>query len=180
MPFLRPPTATTARPFSWRRILLHGSITTMALGLGLMSWYISKPVTARLHETGPGQHLTIKATPDISISLDADSAITVVNSQPPRIELLRGNAYFDVTSKDADKLEVKVGEARIKDIGTRFSVKMQPDGGSVAVADGQVEIHVATGTYLVSARERADFDGTRITGHRLIAEADIAPWHPNR
>ena len=159
---------------------MHCFIAATALALGLISWYISKPVTARLHETGPGQHLTVKATPDISISLDTDSAVTVANSQPPRIELLRGNAYFDVTSNDADKLEVKVGEVRIKDIGTRFSVRMWPDGGSVAVADGQVEIHVTTGTYLVSARERADFDGTRVTGHRLIAEADVAPWHPNR
>lgn len=176
----RPPTATTARPFSWRRILLHGSITSMALGLGLLSWYIAKPVTARLHETGPGQHLTIKATPDIGITLDADSSVTVANSQSPRIELLRGNVYFDVTSKDDNKLEVRIGTVRIKDIGTRFSVRMQPGGGSVAVADGQVEIHVATGTYLVSARESADFDGMRVTKHRLIVEADVAPWHPNQ
>lgn len=176
----RSPIAPPVRPFSWRRILLHCSIATTALGLGFMSWYISKPVTARLHETTAGQRLTIKATPDISISLDTDSAVTVANSQPPRIELLQGNAYFDVTSKDADKLEVKIGAVRIKDIGTRFSVRMQPDGGSVAVADGQVEIHVATGTYLVSAWERADFDSTRVTGHRIIAEADVAPWHLNR
>ena len=57
---------------------------------------------------------------------------------------------------------------------------MQPDGGSIAVADGQVEIHVATGTYLVSARERADFDSIRVTGHRVIAEADVAPWRLDR
>ena len=180
MPSSRPPTAATVRPFSWRRILLHGSITTMALGLGLLSWYISKPVTARLHETGPGRHLTIKATPDIDITLDANSAITVANSQPTRIELLRGNVYFDVTSKDNNKLEVNIGTVRIKDIGTRFSVRMQSAGGSVAVADGQVEIHMATGTYLVNARERADFDDMRVTRHRLIVEADVAPWRPNQ
>ena len=145
-----------------------------------MSWYISKPVTARLHETVAGQRLTVKATPDIGITLDADSAITVANSQPPRIELLRGNAYFDVTSNDADKLEVKVGAARIRDIGTRFSVGMRSDGGSVAVAEGQVEILVATGTYLVSARERADFDSMRVIGHRIIAEAEVAPWRLDR
>lgn len=176
----KPPIAPTVRPFNWSRVLLHCSIAATALALGLISWYISKPVTARLHETVAGQRLTVKATPDIGITLDTDSAVTVANSQPPRIELLRGNVYFDVTSNDANKLEVKVGEVRIKDIGTRFSVRMRPDGGSVAVTDGQVEIHVATGTYLVSARERADFDGTRVTGHRLIAEADVAPWHPNR
>lgn len=176
----RSPIAPPVRPFSWRRILLHCSIATTALGLGFMSWYISKPVTARLHETTAGQRLTIKATPDIDISLDTDSAVTVANSQPCRVELLRGNAYFDVTSKGADKLEVKIGAVRIKDIGTRFSVRMQSAGGSVAVADGQVEIHMATGTYLINARERADFDDMRVTRHRLIVEADVAPWRPNQ
>ena len=141
-----------------------------------MTWFISKPVTARLHETVAGQRLTIEAAPNIGVTLDADSAITVANSQPPRIELLRGNAYFDIRNNDADKLEVKVGAAHIKDIGARFSVRMRADGGSVAVADGRVEIHVGTGAYLVSARERADFDGIRVTGHRVIAEAEVAPW----
>ena len=175
----KPPVAPAVRPFTWRHILLHSAIIALALGLGLMSWYISKPVTARLHETEPGQRLTIQAAPDIIVSLDSDSAITVSNTQPPWIEVLRGNAYFDVTSENSEKLEVRVGPVRIKDIGTRFSVRMQQKGGSVAVADGQVEIHMETGIYLVSAREHADFDSARVTKHRVITEADVAPWRLN-
>ena len=175
----KPPTAPAVRPFTWRQILLHSSIITIALSLGLMTWYISKPVTARLYETEPGQRLTIQAAPDIRVSLDTDSAITVSNTHPPWIEVLRGNAYFDVTSNDVEKLEVRVGTVRIKDIGTRFSVRMQQEGGSVAVADGQIEIHMKTGTYLVNAREHADFDSARVTKHRVTTEADVAPWRVN-
>ena len=98
---------------------------------------------------------------------------------PPWIEVLRGNAYFDVTSNDVERLEVRVGTVRIKDIGTRFSVRMQQEGGSVAVADGQVEIHLETGIHLVSAREHADFDSARVTKHRVTTEADVAPWRVN-
>ena len=73
--------------------------------------------------------MTITATPDIDISLDADSSVTVSNTEPPRIELLRGNAYFDVRNDGAGKLQVKVGTTYIRDIGTRFSVSKSADRG---------------------------------------------------
>jgi transmembrane sensor len=172
--------AVAPRPYSWRRIILHCIIASTGLGLGLLSWMIAKPVATRIHQTVPGQRITVTATPDIDVSLDADSSVTISNSQPPRIELLRGNAYFDVKRSDAGKLQVKVGTVYIKDIGTRFSVSMRGNGGSVAVASGQVEIQVATGTYLVSARERVDFDSVRVSGQRIIAESDVAPWRPGQ
>lgn len=168
------------RAFSWPRFFVHFSIAATALSLGLMSWFIAKPMATRIHQTVPGQRLTVAATPDIDISLDNDSTVTVSNTEPPRIELLRGNAYFDIKNKSADKLQVKVGTTYIKDLGTRFSIRRRGDGGSVAVAEGQIEIQMETGTYLVSAREWADFDGKRVTGHRMIAEADIAPWRVNK
>lgn len=170
--------AVAPRPYSWRRIILHCIIASSGLGLGLLSWMIAKPVATRIHQTVPGQRITVTATPDIDVSLDADSSVTISNSQPPRIELLRGNAYFDVKRSDAGKLQVKVGTVYINDIGTRFSVSMRGNGGSVAVASGQVEIQVATGTYLVSARERVDFDSVRVSGQRVITESDVAPWRP--
>jgi len=165
-----------ARPRSWRRILLHCIIASTGLGLGLISWLIAKPMATRIHQTVPGQRLTVTASPDIDVSLDADSSVTITNSQPPRIELLRGNAYFDVKHNAAGKLQVKVGTVHIRDIGTGFSVSMRGNGGSVAVASGQVEVQVETGTYLISARERADFDSARVTGQKVISEADVAPW----
>jgi len=170
--------AVAPRPYSWRRIILHCIIASTGLGLGLVSWMIAKPLATRIHQTVPGQRITVAATPDIDVSLDADSSVTISNSQPPGIELLRGNAYFDVKRSDAGKLQVKVGTVYIKDIGTRFSVNMRGNGGSVAVASGQVEIQVATGTYLVSARERVDFDSVRVSGQRIITESDVAPWRP--
>ena len=50
----------------------------------------------------------------------------------------------------------------------------------MAVASGQVEILVETGTYLVGAHERADFDGARVMNHRVVADTEIAPWHIGR
>ena len=173
-------TPKTARAFSWPRLFVHSSIVGTAVFLGVMSWFIAKPTATRIHQTVPGERLTVAATPDIDISLDTDSTVTVTNTEPPRIELLRGNAYFDVRNTNADKLHIKVGTTFIKDLGTRFSIRRRADGGSVSVAEGQVEIQVETGTYLVSSREGADFDGKRVTGHRMVSEADVAPWRHSR
>ena len=88
-----------ARAFSWPRFFVHCSIVVTAVSLGLMSWFIAKPTATRIHQTMPGERVTVAATPHIDISLDADSMVTVSNTEPPRIELLKGNAYFDVRNK---------------------------------------------------------------------------------
>jgi transmembrane sensor len=168
--------ATLGRSPAWRRFLVHGSIVAAAVSLGLMSWFIAKPLSIRLHETEPGQRITITATPNIDISLDSDSSVTVSNTDPPRIELLRGNAYFDVRGNGPGKIQLKVGTAYIRDTGTRFSVRKSSSGGNLAVASGQVEIQVEMGTYLIGAHESADFDGVRVTGQRVIPDSAIAPW----
>lgn len=159
-----------------RRFLIHLSIACTGLFLGLLSWLIAKPLATRLHETVPGQRIVVAATPNIDISLDSDSSVTVTNTEPPRMELLRGNAFFDVKRSDAEKLQIKVGLVYISDTGSRFSVSKHSNGGSVAVANGQIEIQVATGKYLVGSRERADFNDKTVTGQRVVTEANIAPW----
>ncbi len=164
----------------WRPFVVHGSIVATAVSLGLASWFIAKPLKIRLLETVSGQRQTFAATPEIDVSLDADSSVAVSNTEPPQIELLRGNAFFSVNGERPDKLQVKVGTTYIRDTGTRFSVSKWPEGGSVAVASGQVEILVKTGTYLVGAHERADFDGVRVMNQRMIGDAEIAPWHVAR
>ncbi len=172
------PVVTRTR--SWPRFLLHFSIASTALVLGLMSWFIASPPATRIYQTAPGERLNVTPTPAINISLDTNSMATVTNALPPRIELLRGNAYFDVQGNESGTLQVKVGAAYIRDMDTRFSVSVRANGGTVAVAYGQVEIEIGTRKYLVGALERADFNNINVTGQRVIAEADVAPWRLGR
>lgn len=163
--------------FSWRRFLMHCAIISVGFFFGLLSWYISKPQTTRFYQTSSEQYQSIAATPHIEIFLDINSAVAVAENQPVKIELFKGNAYFATNGGALNELEVKVGEALIKDIGTRFRVSMLTDGSSnIAVEEGQVEIHVASGAHLISAGEQADFNGFSVTEHQLITETDIAPW----
>lgn len=167
--------------FSWRRFLLQCSILSVGVILGLLTWYFYKPHSIRFYETKSDQYLAIAITPSINMALDTHSSVAVKNSEPLQVELFKGNVYFDIKENAADKLEVKVGKALIKDTSTRFSIRMYKDGSShIAVADGHIKIHVASGIYQISALEQADFDDASISKHRLVTERDIAPWRSNQ
>jgi transmembrane sensor len=167
--------------FSWRRFLLHTSILLVGLLLGLTTWYFSKPQSVRFHETKADEYLTVAVAPHIDIDLDVGSSIAITDRRPLIMELFKGNVYFNIGRNALEKVRIKVGEAFIEDVGTRFSIRMNKDGSRmVSVAEGQIKIHVASGAYLVSALEQADFDNVKISRHRLISEREVAPWIENR
>jgi len=166
--------------FSWRRFLLHTSILAAGLLLGWMTWYFSKPQSVRFHETKADEYLTVAVTPHIEIALDAGSSIAITDHQPMRMELFKGNVYFNIDKNTMEQVRIKVGEALIENIGTRFSIRMNKDGSRiVSVAEGQLKINVASGAYQISALEQADFDNVKINRHRLISEREVAPWTAN-
>jgi ferric-dicitrate binding protein FerR (iron transport regulator) len=167
--------------FRWRRFLMHCSIMGLCIWLGLMTWYFGKPHSIRFYETKSERQFPIAIAPGIDMALDSRSSVTVKESQPLQIELLKGNVYFDIQKNTTDKLEVKVGNVIIKDTGTRFSIEMHKDGVShIAVAEGHIEVYVAAGIYRINALEQADFSDHGISKHTLISERDVAPWRSNQ
>lgn len=163
--------------FSWRRFLLHCAIMGVCVLLGLMTWYFGKPHSVRFYETKSEESLATAIAPGIDMALDTRSSAAVKEGQPLQVELFKGNVYFDINKNAASQLEVKVGNAIIKDFGTRFSIQMHKDGSShIAVANGHIKIHVASGIYQINALEQVAFDDASISKHRLVTERDIAPW----
>lgn len=163
--------------FSWRRFMIHCAIMGFCVLLGLMTWHFGKPHSVRFYETKSEELLATPIAPGIDMALDARSSVAVKEGQPLQVELFKGNVYFDI-QRDADhQLEVKVGNAVIKDFGTRFSIQRHKDGSNqIAVADGHIKIHLSSGVYLINASEQANFDDTVISKHQLITDRDIAPW----
>lgn len=164
--------------FSWRRFLVHTLILGVCSVLGLMTWYFSKPHSTRFYDTKSGSPIFVALTPEMDMSLDKQSIVAVREGNPIKIELFGGNVYFDIKNHSANELELKVGKVTIKDIGTRFSIRMQKSGEhQIAVAEGQVEIYLASGAFQVNAFEQASFNEKQMGKRILIHESDIAPWH---
>lgn len=163
--------------FSWQRFFLHVSIVSVCLLLGLLSWSISKPQSIRLYETPVGQHLAVNVTTGVTIALDENSSIAVTDFKPLRMEIFKGNVYFEIEKDAVYKPSVKVGNVTFEEVATRFSLRAHKTGGGVvSVAAGQISVHLPSGVYLISALEQADFDDFSISKHRLISEYDVAPW----
>lgn len=158
--------------------MIHCAIMGFCVFLGLMTWYFGKPHSVRFYETKSEELLATSIAPGIEMALDTRSFVAVKDGEPLHVELFRGNVYFDIQKAAANKLEVKVGNVIIKDLGTRFSIQMHKDGSNhIAVADGHIEIHVASGVYQINAFEQANFDDAGIRQHRLMTERNIAPWN---
>lgn len=156
--------------------MVHSAIMGVCVTLGLMTWYFGKPPSVRFYET-KSEELTTKIAPHIDMALDVRSSVAVKESHPLQVELFKGNVFFNSASNASSQLEVKVGNALIKDIGTRFSIETHKDGSHhIAVAEGHIKIHVASGIYQINALEQADFDDMKISKHMLASERDVAPW----
>lgn len=175
-------TETKSAPLSRRKYIIPFVSVAAAMLFGITIFILPPPTSHQLHTTATGQYEQVFVGPNIRIDMNSNSSMTVSNGQPPVIELLQGNVYFDITNSDTNtnKLVAIVDEARIKNIDARFSAERQNDGGSVAIAEGQVEIQIGAQSRLINAGQQIVFGRTQITEESSITSADVAPWRQNR
>jgi len=121
------------------------------------------------------------ALPDGSRAvLDADSAIAVrYDGHVRRIALLRGRAWFHVTSDPARPFQVDAQGGVIEDISTEFAVAREDDHVDTTVEQGRVRVAAADrgGWTYLDAGQRARFaPGGRVTRQQDVALDRIAAW----
>ena len=76
-----------------------------------------------------------------TVFLAANSAIATDFDNGNRdIELLRGQAFFDVVHRDGDRFRVQAGRATIEVVGTRFNVDYLTEDTQVGVEEGAVRV----------------------------------------
>ena len=97
---------------------------------------------------------------DTSIaSINSGSQIEVVfTPQQRRINLRKGEAWFEVAKDKSKPFIVEAGDARIRAVGTAFSVRRLATGSEVLVTEGTVEVWSSDGSAqrrLVTAGEHA-------------------------
>lgn len=130
----RTPRVTSSR-FRWRRVGFALALSAVFV-LAYLGWQRTTTIVVR---TGVGeQHSEI--LPDRSIvDVNTQSEIRVAfTSTERRLELVRGEAFFDVAKDPARPFIVVTDLATAKAIGTRFSVYRAQSGTIVTVAEGRV------------------------------------------
>ncbi len=113
-----------------------------------------------------GEVRTIRLEDGSRIVLNTDTAVVVrYSSEERRIELLRGEAFFDVAKAPYRPFVVNGGALSATAIGTQYAVRMASGDmlGSTQVAEGQVEVSTSKNRVRLEAGDMA-----RLTQHGQI------------
>jgi transmembrane sensor len=117
------------------------------------------------YHTAPGKQLTVVLNDGSRLTLNTDTAIAVDFSDKQRhIELLRGEAYFQVFPDKNRPFIVSNGAANARAVGTAFSVRESGDDMRVIVSEGTVEVSAgkADAPALVHINQQVDYQQGRI------------------
>lgn len=131
-----------AGPAVWRKPAAFSAAAALLLGIGLglfspQGWY----GLPHSYSVAKGQRQTVALPDGSSLEMNTDTEVRVrFNRGQRRVELLRGEAFFNVVHDAKRPFNVRVGDVGIYDIGTAFDVYKQPDRVSVTVLEGEVEL----------------------------------------
>ena len=135
---LRPPGRRLRRP-----VLTAGAI---AAAVGLMFlWGPKALLDLRAdHRSATGEIRLIELEDGSRLQLAPESAVTLAfDPSVRRVELLRGEAFFDVVTEAARPFQVRAGVAEAVVVGTRFAVSLAPERTKVAVQVWSVRVDAA-------------------------------------
>jgi len=122
-----------------RREWLRG---TLAAGLvlaaaGALTWYAS--TSGPYYHTAVGGIASVPMSDGSKVTLNTESAIRLaVSDTERRVQLERGEAFFEVAKDPGRPFVVSAGNKRVVAVGTKFSVRRDGNDLRVFVTEGKV------------------------------------------
>jgi ferric-dicitrate binding protein FerR (iron transport regulator) len=154
----RPPMPTVSTPIA-RVTAARGAVTTEPAGGHAVIAAEGQAIAAGSNiRTTATSRATVALTDGGEIRLDTDTVATLVNARTVQLE--RGGIYLDSGAYTPGSFIVTTASGTVRDIGTRFEVRVDARDLRVRVRDGAVQL------------ERAGRIDRALTGTELIARAD--------
>ena len=95
-----------------------------------------------IYSTEIGEHRCVDLADNSHIDLNTNTRVSVRMSLLGRkVDLIQGEAQFEVSHNPFRPFTVTVGDLNIRDIGTVFNVRKQVQGAIVSVLEGEVELN---------------------------------------
>lgn len=127
------PKATAA---SRRNFLVGGAA---AVAASMIGGFIFSTSTG--YETGIGEIRRVPLADGSTVAMNTTTAIGVdLQNDRRTIRLDRGEAWFQVAKDKARPFIVEAGRARVRAVGTAFSVRLTKSGAQILVTEGEVEV----------------------------------------
>ena len=133
-----PPVVSTWRVRRDRLAIAAGFLLVLA---ALMTYSAIVGTGRATYSTSIGGFSTIPTEDGSTIALNTDSRIEIhFSDKERRIELKRGEAFFDVAADPKRPFAVYAKDQKVVALGTKFSVRMESDVVHVAVTEGKVSL----------------------------------------
>jgi transmembrane sensor len=126
-----------------RRLWLGGGLAAAAVFMALVfSPQLMLPQAGeQRYQTGLGEQLVIDLADGSTVTLNTNSRLLVtLETSQRRLELLRGEAFFEVAKDPSRPFVVDVGSARVRALGTAFNIYREGDKSRVTVTEGVVRV----------------------------------------
>lgn len=128
--------STQTGPTDWlKRVAVAAVLACIIIGGW---WYAGQ--TAPEFATATGELRTITLADGSIVELNTGTALDVEFSQTRRVSLMHGEAFFQVAPDAARPLEVAVGSAQVRALGTAFNVRTDGDSATISVQEHAVEV----------------------------------------
>ncbi|WP_138476850.1 FecR family protein [Dyadobacter bucti] len=186
-----PETVLVTRAFVNNKRQLWLAAAWVVAVLGFLGWFFQNQLLYKNLSTGPGEIQTWTLEDGSSVSLNANSELTVprwgFGSNAAREVYLTGEAEFSVTHKtNGESFIVKTRDhVDVIVLGTQFTVYSRPDKTEISLNKGKVQVQHQTG---LKREDLIMAPGDMVTlskkGHvehnRLKEPAQYAAWKESR
>lgn len=135
--------AFTSGELRQRRYLPLAAAATAVFAVGAVLTFLLSPAAdyEATYRTGVGEQLDIRLPDDSILRLNTDSEVSVrYTGKARRVNLNRGEAWFDVTPAPARPFSVDAGLGTVRAVGTEFNVWLENEVVEVTVGEGTVEV----------------------------------------
>lgn len=131
--------ARAARPTLWRSANSLGLL--LLCGALLTGGYLEYSAETVLYSTYIGERRSIELADHSQLELNTNTQVSVrISPLKRQVTLTQGEAMFTVQHERLRPFTVQANTLQIRDIGTRFNVKLHPERINVAVLEGEVEL----------------------------------------
>ena len=139
---------------------------------GLAGWITWRAWVDPSYTTGIGEQRVVRLDDGTRLSLNSGTRVVITYSDSERrVELVRGEAFFEVAHNAARPFIVTAGDQQVVAIGTTFVVRYEAARTAITLLEGSVKVSPATDMGLTLA------PGERVTfaagGSRRLDEPKI-------
>jgi transmembrane sensor len=132
------------------------------------------------YRTSVGERKTVRLEDGSSMMLNTDSAVVLgMEGTQRRVELLQGEAYFEVKPDPDRPFTVKAEHSMTRVLGTRFLVHRKIGSDEIKVLSGRVEVSETDqwkDAVVLHGDQAVSVDSTALGQPRRLESAQAASW----